>query len=112
MIELITQLKLRYGLKIVVVSNEARELNAYRIKAFKLARLADCFISSCFVHLRKPDPAIFQLALDLAQTPVGEIVYIDNTPLFTQIAASLGIRSILHTDFHATREKLAAFGLG
>lgn len=31
MIELVAQLKITYGLKIVVVSNEARELNAYRI---------------------------------------------------------------------------------
>jgi len=111
MIEFITRLKLRYGLKIVVVSNEARELNAYRIRAFKLARLADCFVSSCFVHLRKPDPAIFQLALDLAQVPLDEIVYLDNTPLFIQIAAGMGIRSIVHTDYRATRDQLAALGL-
>jgi len=111
MIELILQLKRRYGLKIVVVSNEARELNAYRIRAFKLARLADCFISSCFVHLRKPDPAMFQLALDLAQAPLGEIVYIDNTPLFIQTAVGMGIRSILHTDYRTTRDQLTSLGL-
>ena len=32
MIEMVTQLKVRHRLKIVVVSNEARELNAYRIE--------------------------------------------------------------------------------
>ena len=54
MIALIRKLKAKYGLKIVVVSNEARELNSHRIQKFKLYEFVDCFISSCFVHLRKP----------------------------------------------------------
>ena len=65
MIELIARLKVQYGLKIAVVSNEARELNAYRIHEFKLDKLVDCFISSCFVHVRKPDPDIFRVAMDI-----------------------------------------------
>ena len=111
MIELITQLKARYGLKIIVVSNEARELNAYRIHKFKLDGFVDSFISSCFVHLRKPDADIFRLALDIAQTPARQVVYIENTPMFVQVAEGLGIRSILHTDYKSTCAKLASFGL-
>ena len=38
-----------------MVSNESLELNAYRIRTFRLDRFVDSFISSCFVHLRKPD---------------------------------------------------------
>lgn len=111
MIELVSQLKIRHGLKIAVVSNESRELNAYRIRKFKLDGFVDSFISSCFVHLRKPDVEIFRLALDIAQTPIREVVYIENTPLFVQIAEGLGIRSILHTDYKSTRAKLASLGL-
>ena len=111
MIELVTQLKVRHGLKIAVVSNEGRELNAYRIRKFKLDGLVDFFISSCFVHLRKPDADIFRLALDIAQVPSNQVVYIDNTPMFVQIAEGLGIRSILHTDYNSTCAKLASFGL-
>ena len=111
MIELVRNLKAKYGLKIAVVSNEARELNAYRIRQFRLAGFVDAFISSCFVHLRKPDADIFRLALDIAQAPARQIVYIENTPLFVQVAEGLGIRSILHTDYQSTRAKLAAFGL-
>ena len=65
----------------------------------------------CFVHLRKPDADIFKLALDIAQTPARQIVYIENTPLFVQIAEGLGIRSILHTDYKSTCAKLASLGL-
>jgi len=111
MIELVAHLKVRHRLKIAVVSNEARELNAYRIRKFKLDQLVDSFISSCFVHIRKPDADIFRLALDIAQAPARQVVYIDNTPMFVQIAEGLGIRSILHTDYKSTCAKLASIGL-
>ncbi|MEO6848160.1 MAG: HAD family phosphatase [Chthoniobacterales bacterium] len=111
MIELVRNLKSAYGLKIVVVSNEGRELNAHRIHAFELDGFVDAFISSCFVHHRKPDVEIFRHALDVAQAPAGNIIYIENTPMFVQIAEGLGIRSILHTDYKTTRNKLAALGL-
>ena len=111
MIELVRRLKVRYGLKIAVVSNEARELNVYRIQKFKLDQFVDSFISSCFVHVRKPDADIFRLALDIAQAPARQVVYIENTPMFVRIAEGLGIRSILHTDYRSTCAKLASFGL-
>ena len=111
MIELIRKLKAKYGLKIVVVSNEARELNSHRIRRFKLDGFVDSFVSSCFVHLRKPDADIFRLALDIVQAPARQVVYIENTPMFVQIAEGLGIPSILHTDYRSTCAKLASFGL-
>ena len=111
MIGLFAQLKARHGLKIAVVSNEGRELNAYRIRTFKLDKFVDAFISSCFVHVRKPDAEIFRLALDIAQAPARQVLYIENTPMFVQIAEGLGIRSILHTDYRSTCAKLASFGL-
>lgn len=111
MIELVTELKARHRLKVAVVSNEARELNAYRIQKFQLTRCVDFFVSSCFLHVRKPDVDIFRLALDIAQTPVPQVLYLENTPMFVQIAEGLGIRSILHTDYPTTCAKLAALGL-
>jgi putative hydrolase of the HAD superfamily len=111
MLDLVAQLKVRHELKIAVVSNESREVNAYRIRKFKLNGFVDSFISSCFVHIRKPDADIFRLALDIAQTPARHVLYIENTPMFVQIAEGLGIRSILHTDYKSTCAKLASFGL-
>jgi putative hydrolase of the HAD superfamily len=111
MIELIRELKAAYGLKIVVVSNEGRELNAYRIWKFKLDGFVDFFVSSCFVHIRKPDADIFRLALDISQVSARQVVYIENTPMFAEIAEGLGIQSIIHTDYGSTRVKLASFGL-
>lgn len=111
MIGLMSSLKKKYKLKIAVVNNEGRELNDYRIKKFKLDSFIDFFISSSFVHFRKPDADIFKLALDVAQVPVNEIVYIDDRPLFVQVAERLGLTGIVHTDIESTAEKLKALGL-
>ena len=111
MIELMRQLKAKHGLKIIVLSNEARQLNDYRIHKFKLDGFVDAFVSSCLVRLHKPDAAIFRLALDIAMTPAQQIIYIENTPMFVQIADGLGIRGLLHTDYQSTCKKLAALGL-
>jgi HAD superfamily hydrolase (TIGR01509 family) len=111
MIEAVRTLKVKYKVKIVAVSNEGREVNAYRIRTFKLDGFVDAFISSCFVHVRKPDPDIFRLALDIAQVPARQVVYIENTPMFVQIAEGLGIRSILHTKYRTTCAALASVGL-
>jgi len=73
MISFFKKLKIKNRLKIVAVSNEARELNRYRIHAFKLNSFIDLFISSCYVHVRKPDATIFKMALDIAQVSVEEV---------------------------------------
>jgi putative hydrolase of the HAD superfamily len=111
MIELASHLKARHGLKVAAVSNEGRELNEYRIKTFGLDRFIDFFISSSFVHYRKPDADIFRIALDIAQVAPEQVVYIDDRPMFVEVARSLGIQGIVHTTYELTRDKLAAVGL-
>jgi putative hydrolase of the HAD superfamily len=111
MLALVRELKGKYRLKVIVVSNEARVLNDYRIQKFQLDEIVDAYISSCYVHLRKPDPDIFRLALDVAHTPAQQVAYVENTPMFVRIATGLGIRSVLHTDCSSTRAKLASLGL-
>lgn len=111
MIEFIRQLKEKYQLKIAVVNNEARELNDYRIMKFQLNSFVDFFISSCFVHLRKPDADIFRMALDIAQIPAEQVVYIDDLKMFADVAADLGIRAIWHKNYLSTKNALAEMGL-
>lgn len=111
MIEMIRRLKKQYNLKVAVISNEGRELTEYRIKQFRLNEFVDFFISSCFVHFRKPDADIFRIALDIAQVPVEEMLYIEDRPMFVMVAESQGIKSIHHTDYETTRAKLESLGL-
>lgn len=111
MIALVARLKAKYGLRIAVVSNEARELNAYRIRTFNLTALADFFISSCFVHVRKPDADIFRLALDVAQITPERVLYIDDVAMFVEAADAIGIHGIHHRGLGTTRAALEALGL-
>ena len=62
-------------------------------------------------NFRKPDADIFRIALDIAQVPAGQVVYVDDRAMFVQVAEGLEIRGILHTDYNSTCAKLAAFGL-
>ncbi len=111
MIDLVRSVKKAYGLRVAVVSNEGRELTTYRIRKFGLEEFVDFFIASAFVHLRKPDADIYRLALDVAQVPVEEVVYIEDRPMFVEVARALGIRGIHHIGFDSTRASLASFGL-
>ena len=111
MIELVRRLKDTYGLKIAVVNNEGRELNQHRINAFRLGEFVDFFISSCIVHVRKPDEDIYRIALEIAHVPPEQVAYLDDRQMFVQVAEGLGIKGIHHTGYEATVEKLKALGL-
>lgn len=111
MIELIRQTKARNSLKLAVVSNEGRELTEYRIRQFGLAEFVDFFVSSCFVHFRKPDTDVFRMAIDLAQTPPEQTVYLDDRPLFVEVARTMGLKAIHHTSYEETKRAFAELGL-
>jgi putative hydrolase of the HAD superfamily len=111
MIDFIKALKREYNLRAVTVNNEGREINAHRIREFKLYEFIDAFVSSCFVHFRKPDEDIFRVALDISQTPPSDVVYIDDRPMFVEIAESLGIKGVIHEDIETTRKRLEELSL-
>jgi len=111
MIALICDLKQKYHLKVAVISNEGRELNQYRINTFKLNEFVDFFVSSSFVHFRKPDADIFKVAIDISQSDVATSLYIDDRMLFVQVAEGLGLKGIHHSTYEDTKAQLAAYGL-
>jgi putative hydrolase of the HAD superfamily len=110
MLALIRNIKEKYGIKIAVVNNEGSELNKHRINAFKLDEFVDFFISSCIVHFRKPDADIFKVALDIAHVDPEKVIYLEDRPMFVQVADTLGIRGIIHHDYETTKKQLANFG--
>jgi len=111
MIELMRGLKTQYSLGVAAVSNEGRELTAYRVQQFKLGTFIDFFVSSCFVHYRKPDADMYRIALDIAQVRPENVVYIDDRKMFVEVAQGLGIQGIIHTSFQSTCQALEEFGL-
>jgi len=110
-IGLMSRLKIQYGLRVAAVSNEGRELTTYRVQQFELGAFIDFFVSSCFVHYRKPDADIYRIALDIAQANPDQVIYIDDQALFVEVARGLGIQDILHKDYATTRKAMETMGL-
>jgi len=111
MIEMYRRVKERNNLKVVVVSNEGRELTADRIRRFDLKSFVDIFVVSSYVHFRKPDEDIFRIALDVAQADPTEVVYVDDRQMFAEVACRLGMREVWHRDLEGTRATFEALGL-
>ena len=111
MIELMKDLKKQYNLRVAVVSNEGRELTTHRVQQYQLNAFVDFFVSSCFVHYRKPDADIYRMALDIAQASPEQVVYVDDRALFVEVAQGLGIRGVIHKEYQTTRKAMDAFGL-
>ncbi len=109
-IDWICKLKQQYPVKTAAVNNEGRELNDYRVSQFTLDRFIDVFVSSAYVHLRKPDSDIYKLAMDLLQVKPEETVYIDDRLIFTEVAKGLGIHAIQHVSLDDTRRRMEEFG--
>ena len=110
-IDFLREVKLLNDLKLACISNEGEGLTSHRVKAWKLRELADFLVFSYAVHMRKPDPSIWHLALGLAQADVSEAIYIDDRPMFAEIARELGFAAIHHTSLADTRERLQHLGL-
>jgi putative hydrolase of the HAD superfamily len=103
MMAILKRLRLcRADLKIVALSNEGAELARYRARKFQLMKVFSSYLISGFIHLRKPDPAFYQLALDTVQLSPNEVVYIDDRSLFVEVAERLGIHAYCHLDSVST----------
>lgn len=106
MLDLLKELKKRYKLKMVAVSNEGRELMVHRIQKFRLNEFIDSFVCSCFVHFRKPDLDFYRIALDTSQANPKEVIYIDDRKMLIEIAQTLHIKGIHHVSFEQTKAEL------
>ena len=98
-------------LKVGLISNEGEGITEHRVGKFQLRELADFMLVSHFVHMRKPDRSIWQLALDLAQVTTDESIYIDDRPMFVKIASEIGFTALHHTSLEDTREQFRSLGL-
>lgn len=110
-IEYFSELKRKYKLKVIAVSNEARELNEYRIETYKLHDLFDAFVSSCYVGMRKPDPQMYHMAKDISFTPFKHAVYIDDRIIYIESARNMGIPSLHYTGVVSAKKHFEKLGL-
>lgn len=110
-IEFYRKVKNANQLKLGVISNEGRGLTEHRVRKFGLRDLADFMVFSHTTHLRKPDPAIWRLALDLAQVTPEESLYVDDRAMFVDVAAEYGFTAIQYTSLPELSRQLSILGL-
>lgn len=72
----------------------------------------DLVMMSNEVHLAKPDPAIFLLALELLDLPPAQTLFIDDMAENVDAAKELGMAGLVHEGWDRTRPALEAWLVG
>ena len=93
------------------LNNEARETNDYRFSHFGLRKYFQVALSSCYLGLRKPEPAIFQRALDILGRPAERILFIDDRAENVAGAEAAGLRAIRFEGAESLRRELVSLGV-
>jgi putative hydrolase of the HAD superfamily len=93
------------------INNESTELNLYRIATFGLRDIFSLFVSSCFVGLRKPEQAIYRVALEITQRPAENCCFIDDRALNLECARKLGMHTIEKETAEQLRQELQKLGV-
>jgi putative hydrolase of the HAD superfamily len=93
------------------LNNEARETNQYRFDRFGLREHFEFAFSSCYLGLRKPEPAIYRRALDILGKPAKRILFIDDRAENVAGAVAAGFKAIRFTGAEALRQELETIGV-
>ena len=80
---------------LATINNESRELNDFRINEFGLKKYFECFFSSCYLGVRKPEEEIYDKALHIFHKKPDECLYIDDREENYNAARNSGLKLIL-----------------
>jgi putative hydrolase of the HAD superfamily len=83
------------GLSTGILTNNAKEFADFWRPMLPLDELFDDVVDSSFVGMRKPDPRIFELALERLGVRADEAVFIDDAPGNVAGAQQVGISAVL-----------------
>jgi len=93
------------------LNNEARETNRYRFDRFGLREMFEVALSSCYLGLRKPEPAMYRRALDILGGPAERILFIDDREENVAGAAAAGMKTVRFEGADAWRLELVSLGV-
>jgi putative hydrolase of the HAD superfamily len=110
-ISILKQLAASNHCMVGALNNEARETNEYRFAQFGLRQYFKLALSSCYLGLRKPDPAIYQCALDILGRPAERVLFIDDRAENVAGALNTGMRGIQFKNEEQLRGELASLGI-
>ncbi|HUA97226.1 MAG TPA: HAD family hydrolase [Terracidiphilus sp.] len=93
------------------LNNEARETNEHRFEKFELRNYFEVAFSSCYLGVRKPEPAIYKRALDVLGRPAARVLFIDDRQVNVDGAAAAGIKAIRFRGAEALLGDLETLGV-
>ena len=93
------------------INNEPLELNQYRIEAFQLRHDIQVFFTSCYLNARKPEEAIYRIALEVTQRAPESCVFIDDRALNLENPRRLGMHVVHHQNAPQLRKDLQTLGI-
>jgi putative hydrolase of the HAD superfamily len=86
------------GIRVGVITNAWGTAPYDPYAAYQLDQRFDAVVISSQVGLRKPEPAIYQLAADELAIPLERVVFVDDIAANLQPAQELGMAVIHHVD--------------
>ena len=93
------------------LNNEARETNEYRFERFGLREFFKMELTSCYLGLRKPEPAMYKRALEILGRPAERILFIDDRAENVAGAVAQGMRGIRFEGAESLRSELTTRGV-
>jgi FMN phosphatase YigB (HAD superfamily) len=97
--------------RIATLNNESRELNEYRLDAFRLRPFFDYFICSGYVHEMKPHPGIYSAAVEISGHVAETALFIDDKLENCDAAVAVGMQAIRFDSPRQLRDELAQLGV-
>jgi putative hydrolase of the HAD superfamily len=100
-----------HGVRLVVLSNTCEVHASHFLEHFPVRALFDELVLSHEVGASKPDPVIFERAVEVAGCAAGECFYTDDIEAYVAAARELGVDSELFVGTAGLRRSLGERGL-
>ncbi len=99
------------GIRLIALTNWSAETFPVATERFGILRRFEGIVVSGTDGLLKPEPALYQLALDRHGLSADSTVFVDDIPTNVDAAATLGMAALNFTDAERLRADLVELGL-
>jgi len=100
------------GIRLVLLSDQTKEWWPFLDNKYEIESYFDKTIVSALIGVNKPDPKIYQLALEASEAKPEECVFIDDLKHNLKPAERLGMKTVFYyKDTEQLKKELASFGV-
>jgi epoxide hydrolase-like predicted phosphatase len=97
--------------KLAILSNHSKEWSKYMRQKFDLFQSFDPIIFSCDVGFRKPDPKVYEIALEKLKCGPEECLFIDDKKRNTDAGEKLGMKGVVFESPLKLEKALSGLGV-